>query len=473
MKKLISILLLAAMLLGLCACAENVTIDNPSTEPEAPQTEPTAPDPTEPEPTEPEPTWPSGDPDCKHTFDEQALPPANCTQPSSLFTVCTLCGAEFSITLAPAGHLFSEATCTEAKTCQRCGAVEGEALGHAFTSGICDRCGEKMPDCEEVPSACDHLYALTEQTAPTCTENGKQIYSCVTCGNVYTEVIDAKGHIFSPATCHSPKTCLVCDTASGDPLGHHYIDGTCSRCGASDPSAPQKIPYKVTIRSDKGKTIAGVTVKVFTNGNTLAASGKTNADGTVSMTLFAADSYKIVLSDIPQGLSAKESYTFRSTSVNINLSTVPTVLPDDHSKANYRVGSLMGDFTLTDTDGITYTLSNLLKEKDLVILNFWFVNCAPCRAEFPYFEAVAEKYSNVQLLTLNHIDTEANIITLRQQLGVSFPMIAENIGMREGFGMSTYPTTVFIDSSGRILRIERSAYSSQSEFEAIIDSYLN
>ena len=133
----------------------------------------------------------------------------------------------------------------------------------------------------------------------------------------------------------------------------------------------------------------------------------------------------------------------------------------------------MGEFTLTDTDGNSYTLSDMLQENKLIILNFWFVNCGPCKEEFPYFQAVYHKYSkDVQLLTLNHIDKESDIIALREQLGYTFPMIAENIGFREGFGMSMYPTTVLIGSNGKILRIITGGFHSEQDLIDTIEPFV-
>ncbi|MCR5138426.1 MAG: FHA domain-containing protein [Oscillospiraceae bacterium] len=49
-------------------------------------------------------------------------------------------------------HVWTDATCTEPKTCSLCGETEGEALGHDygsttfFKTGTCSRCGEKNPD---------------------------------------------------------------------------------------------------------------------------------------------------------------------------------------------------------------------------------------------------------------------------------------------------------------------------------------
>ena len=43
-------------------------------------------------------------------------------------------------------HEWQEATCTEPKTCSRCGETEGEALGHDYVDGYCTRCYEEDPD---------------------------------------------------------------------------------------------------------------------------------------------------------------------------------------------------------------------------------------------------------------------------------------------------------------------------------------
>ena len=41
-------------------------------------------------------------------------------------------------------HLWKSATCTEPKTCTKCGATDGVALGHTTNSGICTRCGQNF-----------------------------------------------------------------------------------------------------------------------------------------------------------------------------------------------------------------------------------------------------------------------------------------------------------------------------------------
>lgn len=456
MKKIFALLLALTLTFSLCACMAE---DNPGS---------STPDST----AGSDPTHPPEETPCVHEPQIVHTQSSTCTQPGCVTSVCTLCGAEFANETPALGHSFDDATCMQARTCAACGMTDGDALGHRYVSGKCDRCGNEMPGYEETPSGCSHEYSLTGQAAPTCTAEGSFTYTCNKCGDTYTEAVNAKGHIYTDATCDKAKTCRVCGSTDGQPLGHSYTDGKCSSCGASDPAASTEVTYSVTVRSDKGTLIEGVTVSIFTTGTQPAAVDKTDSKGVATMVLMSSESYRIVLSGVPSGYSAKESYTFRSTRVNINLTSVSQTTPTDHSNGNYKVGSIMGDFTLTDTDGNSYTLSRLLQEKELVVLNFWFVNCGPCKAEFPYFESVYKEYSNVQLLTLNHIDTEAQIKALREQLGVTFPMIAESIGLQQGFDISAYPTTVFIDSSGRILKIQVGEYRSQEELEAVIDGFL-
>ena len=484
MKKILTLVLILAITLSLFACQTVEDPDN-STESTASsdipsQTTPSeATDPTdatvgtEPStPSEPtdnsEPTTPTA---CRHEYSKQETT-ATCTQPGLIIYTCPLCGDVAMEETPPEGHNFADASCLKAKVCKVCGITDGAALGHHYVDGKCSRCGAKIPG-EDLPPSCVHEWSI-QQTAPTCTQSGKIIYTCTKCGYPYTETIPANGHRYTEATCKNPKTCSVCKDTVGNALGHDYRDGKCHRCGTADPDAPTTVDFKVTVRSDKGNTLEGITVQIYTDGTTPIATGKTNSKGVFTVTLDPHSTYDITLSDVPKQYSAKERYTFSYHIVNINLTTIPIISPTDHSQANYKVGSTMGDFTLTDTDGISYTLSELLKEKELVLLDFWFVNCAPCKSEFPYFESVCKKYGDrIQLLTLDPLDSEDSIKQLRQELGFTFPMIKENIGLHTGFKVKAYPTMVFIDRSGKILKIETGAYKSEQQLIDDIERFLS
>ena len=135
---------------------------------------------------------------------------------------CERCGKTEGEAL---GHSWKEATCETAKTCERCGETEGEALGHSWkgatceASKTCERCGKTEGE------ALGHSWKeATCETAKTCERCGK------------TEG-EALGHSWKEATCEEPKTCKRCGKVEGKALGHSWKEATCeeprtcTRCG--------------------------------------------------------------------------------------------------------------------------------------------------------------------------------------------------------------------------------------------------
>ena len=326
------------------------------------------------------------------------------------------------------------------------------------------------PPSDEV-SICSHNYQPGIYQAPTCEAAGFQTFRCGKCGDVQQQIAAPLGHSFGTATCTSPKSCGLCGKTEGNALGHSYLSGQCSRCGEKDPS---QRTITIQVKDSKNKPVDGVTVELHIGGS--LHSTAVSSGGKVSFTVLNhPGSYTLVLTQIPEGYKAqKDRYDYRSDNGSIVLEIVPVVYPDDHSKAAYKVGSTMGDFTVTDVDGKTYQLSQLLQQKKLVILNFWYYTCVPCKAEFPYFNSVYQKYSDdIEILGLNHFDSESKIRQLQSEMGLAFPLATEHLGMQQGFGIQSYPVTVFIGSNGKILKIQKDiGFQSEAELETIIQQIL-
>lgn len=66
----------------------------------------------------------------------------------------------------------------------------------------------------------------------------------------------------------------------------------------------------------------------------------------------------------------------------------------DSSGLGIEPGQAFPDFTVSLTDGTTATLSELLKEKDLVVLNVFASWCGPCEMEFPEMEKSYQAHSD-------------------------------------------------------------------------------
>ena len=455
-------LLALVLLLSLAGCqaepapssptASSITLSQ-ATKPSEETTNPTESIPNITAPTTP----PESSDTCEHQMEGIASKDSTCTEGGYSESTCTLCGHTISVDYAPLGHTMQDATCTAPKTCTVCGATDGPPLGHSYTDDKCTRCGLEKPSEE-----CDHQFQNVNQLSPTCDKSGSTTHRCTVCGYTYTESIAANGHSYQAATCLIPRTCSICGDTQGNPLGHSYgTDHLCTRCGSEDPNKPAETKdFTVTVRHKSGSTIPNIKVTVYVDSSaTAAGSAVTDAKGKAVIPVIPGSSYTVKII-IPPGYTGKESYTFTSLTANITLADAPVLNPNDHSAAQYKVGSTMADFTLTDVDGVTYNLYQLLQKKDAVILNFWFVNCGPCKAEFPHFEEAYKLYADdVQLLTLNHFDSEDAIRSLREQMGLTFPMISENIGMQQGFGIQAYPTTVVIGKDGKIQMIHLGSYN--------------
>lgn len=124
-----------------------------------------------------------------------------------------LLGVIFLLAACCMKHEWKDATCTEPKTCVKCGETEGEATGHIWVNATC----EKAKYC----IGCD----MTEGTAlghewqeATCTEAEK----CSICGRTNG---DPLGHEWESATAEKPKTCIVCGETEGEPLQLTYQNG--------------------------------------------------------------------------------------------------------------------------------------------------------------------------------------------------------------------------------------------------------
>lgn len=395
-----------------------------------------------------------------HSYVTEVLDVATCTKEGVKRLTCT-CGESYTETTAKASHSYKNTV------------VKPDCVNGGYTTHKCSVCDDAYVDAQT--NALGHDYKDTV-VASTCVSYGHTKYSCSRCGSYYTQKLPLAEHAYQDATCTTAKTCKVCGKTSGSALGHSYnADGNCSRCGVKNPQAETgPVTFSATIKSDKNEKIAGITVTVYVDSAAQpAGSAVTGSNGVATMSINRGGSYKVVLSNIPAGYSGKESYTFSSHQVNINLACVPVLDPLDHSRAMYEVGSTMADFTLTDTDGNTYKLSQLMQQKKLIILDFWYVTCAPCKAEFPYFEKALEQYGDdITLLALNPLDGESAIKELREQMEVTFPMVKESIGLAKGFDVTAYPTTVFIDSNGKVVFIEEGQFSSEQAFLDKIKSYL-
>lgn len=113
------------------------------------------------------------------------------------------------------------------------------------------------------------------------------------------------------------------------------------------------------------------------------------------------------------------------------------------------------DFTVFDADGNAVKLSDF-KGKPIV-LNFWASWCPPCKGEMPHFDKVYKDVKDdVVFVMVDLVDGQRETQEKGQKYvsdqGFEFPVYFDtNQEAAATYGISSIPTTLFIDADGNIV----------------------
>ncbi len=194
---------------------------------------------------------------------------ASCTAAGSETSTCSRCGVTQTREIAATGHSWGDWTQTQAASCTAAGSE----------TSTCSRCG--VTQTREIAKT-EHTPVTDAAVEATCTQSGLTEGShCRVCGTVLTAqtTVAALGHTGGTATCQEQAVCSRCGESYGElgdhqfveeepglaatctdngmtpfyrcsvcgleqvseeiaPLGHDFVDGVCSRCGAEEPNVP-------------------------------------------------------------------------------------------------------------------------------------------------------------------------------------------------------------------------------------------
>ena len=126
---------------------------------------------------------------------------------------------------------------------------------------------------------------------------------------------------------------------------------------------------------------------------------------------------------------------------------VITMQPDGPPVA----GNPAPDFTLTDIEGRTWTLSQL--KGQVVFLNFWATWCPPCVSEMPSMQNLYNTLPQDQfkMLAVLYNDEASNARSFAKKLDITLPILIDE-GNRVGmsYGLTGVPETFLLDKDGII-----------------------
>lgn len=233
-------------------------------------------------------------------------------------------------------------------------------------------------------------------------------------------------------------------------------------------------PYTVNVVSAGGHKMYNVKVHAYKDKamTKLFTTAATNNKGKATLQLEVGKEYVLALSNVPIGYHVNSNYslTGKTTTIVLQSSVVTgTNFPNKTLKA----GNVMYDFTVPSSDGSNIMLSEILKTKELVVLNFWYVNCKFCVMEFPYMSSAYNRFKNrVEVIALNPFDNMDAVKTFLTENPLPFKVATCDVSVSNLFGIDAYPVSVVIDKYGVIREIEKEAILEANGFESLFQKYL-
>ncbi len=116
----------------------------------------------------------------------------------------------------------------------------------------------------------------------------------------------------------------------------------------------------------------------------------------------------------------------------------------------FEKGANLANFDLQNMEGQKVSLESL--KGKVVLINFWFINCPPCRMEIPDLNELKTEYAekNVEFLAIT-FDPKNQVNEFLQKIPFDYQILPDARGIIETYGVQGFPTSVVIDKKGNVV----------------------
>jgi peroxiredoxin len=114
-------------------------------------------------------------------------------------------------------------------------------------------------------------------------------------------------------------------------------------------------------------------------------------------------------------------------------------------------------FEIRDINNKSIDLQQLLGK--VIVLNFWFIGCGPCRKEMPKLKILTETYGNSNEIVFLSIaqDSDEALRKFIKTNDFGFIVAQTNREVNEKYAIHSFPTNIVINKKGTII-YEKSGY---------------
>jgi peroxiredoxin len=116
----------------------------------------------------------------------------------------------------------------------------------------------------------------------------------------------------------------------------------------------------------------------------------------------------------------------------------------------FKTGEKFSSFKTTDMDGNKIDIKNL--EGKIIVLNFWFINCSPCRKEIPDLNNLVDSFKTNDKVVFIAVclDDKASIQDFLKGMPFNYSIIDNGRFIASQYRIVSYPTHVIVDQQRRV-----------------------
>jgi peroxiredoxin len=112
-------------------------------------------------------------------------------------------------------------------------------------------------------------------------------------------------------------------------------------------------------------------------------------------------------------------------------------------------GAAAPEFDVRSLEGKALRLADL--NGKVVVLNFWFIACPPCRVEIPKLNQLVARYGHDDVVFIAFApDKEEELEVFLEEMPFHYQIVANATPIAEEYGIRGAPTHLVIDREGRV-----------------------
>ncbi len=125
-------------------------------------------------------------------------------------------------------------------------------------------------------------------------------------------------------------------------------------------------------------------------------------------------------------------------------------MPKPRESRSFRNGQRFTAFNETDVNGKSF-MSTELKRK-VIVINFWFINCPPCRMEIPELNNMVNDFKENEDVVFIGIalDSKYELQNFLKLMPFAYNIVGNGRNTASAYRVNSFPTHVVIDREGKV-----------------------